>query len=379
MNALQRAWRVYATPAAVFQSLMIGGGYGTGREIVEYFSRFGVVGGYLGLVLAATCFAVLLPISYEFARTFRAYDYASFSRKLLGRYWLGFELIYLIMFALVLAVVASASASLANQYLHVPGISINIILLLLILIVTFYGREWVTRVLAYKAVILCVVFVIYFAAEVSRSSQAIIDQVARDEVRSGWALAAFRYCLYSSVVVPAMLFATRPIQKRREAIASGVISAAVGILPAVLLHTTFAAGYPSVLDKEIPAYTMISSLGRPALTAAYLVILFGSLFDVGIGFIQSVNERISIWSEEKRGVRVTRIGRAGIALLCMLISGALSLLGIVRLIAQGYGVMAYLFLVLFVAPLLTVGLYRLARNKSLPAVQGEPLEEGAPR
>src|SRR5437588_317113 len=118
MNVLQRAWRVYATPAAVFQSLMVGGGYGTGREIVEYFSRFGVVGGYLGLALAATCFAVLLSISYEFARTFRAYDYASFSRKLLGRYWIGFEVIYLIMFALVLAVVASASASLAKQYLH---------------------------------------------------------------------------------------------------------------------------------------------------------------------------------------------------------------------------------------------------------------------
>jgi uncharacterized membrane protein YkvI len=379
MNALQHTWRVYATPGAVFQSLMVGGGYGTGREIVEYFSRFGVVGGYLGLALTATCFAVLLPISYEFARTYRAYDYAHFSRKLLGRYWIGFEVVYLLMFALVLAVVASASGSLAKQYLHVPGISINIILLLLILLVTFYGREWVTRVLAYKAAVLCIVLLIYFAAEIARSGQAIVDQVARVEVRSGWALAAFRYCLYSSVVIPAMLFATRPIQQRREAIVSGVISAAMGVLPAVLLHTTFAAGYPSVIDKDIPVYTMISSLNWPVLTAAYLAILFGSLFDVGIGFIQSINERVSNWSEEKRGALVTPIGRAGIALFCMLVSGALSLLGIVRLIAQGYGFMAYLFLVLFVAPLLTIGLYRLTCSRSLPALQTEALNEGHPR
>lgn len=37
--------RVYVIPGAVYQSLMVGGGYGTGREIVEYFTRFGLFGG----------------------------------------------------------------------------------------------------------------------------------------------------------------------------------------------------------------------------------------------------------------------------------------------------------------------------------------------
>jgi uncharacterized membrane protein YkvI len=156
-----------------------------------------------------------------------------------------------------------------------------------------------------------------------------------------------------------MLFATRSIQRRHEAILSGAISGALGILPAVLLHTAFAAAYPGILDQDIPVYSMIVALNHPVLTVAYLVILFGSLFDVGTGFIQSINERFSRWSEQERGVAVTPLLRVGIALLCMLVSGALSLVGIVRLIAQGYGFMAYLFLVLFVAPVLTVGLYRL--------------------
>jgi uncharacterized membrane protein YkvI len=30
--------RIYIVPRAVFQSVMIGGGYGTGREIVEHFT-----------------------------------------------------------------------------------------------------------------------------------------------------------------------------------------------------------------------------------------------------------------------------------------------------------------------------------------------------
>lgn len=356
-----RIWRVYLVPAGVFQSLMIGGGYGTGREIVEYFSRFGFIGGLLGLALAAGCFALLLIVSFEFARRYSAYDYRSFFRKLLGRGWIVFELLYVTMFALVVAVVAAASADLVQQYLHLPGIIGVVTLLLLVIVFAFYGREWVTRVLAYKALVLSSVFLIYFAIVFSRSSGRIVEQWQSHEVVSGWALAAIRYCLYSSVVIPAMLFATRTIQTRTEAVVAGMTSAALGLVPAALLHISFGAGYPQVKAQAIPLYWMISSLRLPLLTAAYLAILFGSLFDVGIGFIQSINERIDGWSIERRGQHMSRPVRAGIALSCLLLSGALSQLGIVRLIAEGYGTLAYGFLVLFVVPLLTVGMYRIIR------------------
>lgn len=356
-------WRAYLVPAGVFQSLMIGGGYGTGREVVEYFSRFGFVGGLLGLALVAICFAVLLTVSFEFARTYRAYDYRHFFRELLGRGWFAFEVVYLTMFALVLAVVAAASANLVEDYLHLPGALGVSTLLLLVVVFAFFGREWVTSILAYKAVILCGVFLAYFLIEASRSHALIGAQFARHEILSGWPTAALRYALYNSVVIPAMLFATRAIETRRQSVISGITAAFVGVAPAVLLHISFGAGYPAVLERPIPLYWMVESLQLPVLTIAYLVILFGSLFDVGIGFIQSVNERIDGWSMERRGRRITRPARAGIALLCVVVSGALSLIGIVRLIAQGYGAMAYGLLLLFVAPLLTIGIYRLASRR----------------
>lgn len=361
LAAAGRIWRLYLVPAGVFQSLMIGGGYGTGREIVEYFTRFGFTGGLQGLVLAAGCFALLLIVSFEFARCYRAYDYRRFFRQLLGRGWILFELLYVTMFALVVAVVAAASADLVRQYLHLPGIVGVATLLLLVVLFAFYGREWVTGVLAYKALLLSTVFLIYFAVVFSRSSASIVAQYHAHQVLSGWALAAIRYCLYSSVVIPAMLFATRAIETRSEAVLAGTVSAALGLIPAALLHISFGAGYPQIKAQAIPLYWMISSLALPLLTGAYLAILFGSLFDVGIGFIQSINERIDGWAVERRGRPMSRPLRAGIALGCLLISGALSQLGIVRLIAQGYGTLAYGFLVLFVVPLFTVGLARIVR------------------
>ena len=62
------------------------GGYGTGREIVEYSTRFGAGGGILGLFVTVVSWAVVLVLAatWEFARVFQVYDYCTFFKRLLG-------------------------------------------------------------------------------------------------------------------------------------------------------------------------------------------------------------------------------------------------------------------------------------------------------
>ena len=128
------------------------------------------------------------------------------------------------------------------------------------------------------------------------------------------------------------------------------------------MHISFSAGYPQVLSASLPAYWMIAGLGLTPLTVAYGIVVFASLFDVGLGFLQSVNERLDGWSMERHGTSAPWQLQAAAALLCLCVSGGLSLVGVVPLIARGYGTMAWGFLVLFVGPLLTVGVYRLSRT-----------------
>ena len=359
MRDSSRLWRVYVLPAAVFQSVVIGGGYGTGREIVEYFTRFGAAGGLFGLVTVMACLAVLMAMSYEFARQYKAYDYRRFFRELLGPGWIAFEILYLVMFALVLAVIAAAAGKLFQDRAHIPGVLGISLLLLLVIVLVFFGRQWVTRMLAFKAALLSAVFVVYFFVIASSATPAIIAELRRMEILRGWVGGALHYTLYSSVVIPAMLFATAAIRTRREAFISGAISATCGMIPGILLQLSFAAGYPAVLHQAIPAYWMIAGLSIRALTAAYLVVLFGCLLDTGLCFIQSVNERVDGWRLETHRPPLSRAARVCVAIACAVASGGLSLFGVVRLIAQGYGTMAWGFLVLYVAPIMTIGVRRL--------------------
>jgi uncharacterized membrane protein YkvI len=53
--------------AAVFISAVMGGGYGTGREVVELFTRCGLLGGLAGIGIAGGVFALVLVCTYEFS------------------------------------------------------------------------------------------------------------------------------------------------------------------------------------------------------------------------------------------------------------------------------------------------------------------------
>ena len=48
-----KRFQKYFVPGIVFQSCVIAGGYGTGRELVEYFMGYGPKGGLLGMCIVS--------------------------------------------------------------------------------------------------------------------------------------------------------------------------------------------------------------------------------------------------------------------------------------------------------------------------------------
>jgi len=78
MNFMQSSvFKKYFVPGIILQSVVIAGGYGTGRELVEFFLNFGTVGGLMGTVVSLVVWAVICAATFEFARVFRVYDYRS--------------------------------------------------------------------------------------------------------------------------------------------------------------------------------------------------------------------------------------------------------------------------------------------------------------
>lgn len=355
-------FQIYIVPGAVFQSVMVGGGYGTGREIVEYFTRYGFAGGLLALGIAFATMAVILALTFEFARLFQVYDYRNFFKQLLGRGWIAFEILIILLSLLVLAVLASAAGNILQDNFGISYATGLLIMLVVVGGLTFFGREVIARVLTFWSFFLYAVFFTFFIAVFNGNWTAISDAFAHAEILSGWWQSGFKYALYNIAAAPLLLYVARVFETRKQALRSGVIAAAIAMVPAVIFQFAFFAAYPEILTQALPTYWMMGQLGMVVLLVIYSIMLFGTFIETGAGMLQGINERIDAYLIETRGAALGRMAHAIIAVAAIAISAILSLWGITNLIAQGYGTIAWGFLLVYVIPLLSVGLYRIVRS-----------------
>jgi uncharacterized membrane protein YkvI len=361
-----RFFRIYIVPGAVFQSVMVGGGYGTGREIVEYFTSYGGGGGLLGIGVAWLALALVLATTFEFARSFGTYDYRHFFKQLLGRGWVAFEILFILLFLLVLAVLASAAGNILQDHFGIPYTFGLMIMLIAIGILAFYGQELIKQVLTFWSFFLYAVFITFFVTVFSQQGVSIADALAQADVLDGWWQSGLRYAMYNVAIVPLLLYVVRGFETRGEAVRSGLVAGVIAMAPALIFQVTFLTAWPAVLDQSIPVYWMIGQLGSSGLVVVYTIMLFGTFIETGAGVLQGINDRIDGYLKDEHNTALDPLSRAGIAVAAILVSAGLSLWGITALIAKGYGTMAWGFLLVYVIPLLTIGIYRLARRNPGP-------------
>ncbi|NLO03223.1 MAG: hypothetical protein GX126_13035 [Bacteroidales bacterium] len=354
----------YLLPGFIFQSVIIGGGYGTGRELVEYFLRFGPVGGLLGMLLVVmVVWSVFLALTFEFSRLFRAFDYRIFFKKLLGRAWPVFEVTYIAYLIIVLAVLGSASGVLLRDSFNAPYLSGVLIMLVIVGYLTFKGSALIEKILSFWSLVLYLVYALLLVFTFIKFGPDIKNSLTVAEIEPGWFGSGIKYALYNLANVVGILFCLRHIETRREALISGVIAGFTGIIPALLFYFSIIAYYPEILPVELPSVYAFGKLNIPFLYIAFQVILFGTLVETGTALIHAVNERVQS-TFISLGKKLPRYYRPLIASVFLLAAFGISLFGLVNLIAKGYGTVSWGFLIVYILPLATIGLYKILKTKA---------------
>jgi uncharacterized membrane protein YkvI len=357
-------FKKYLLPGFVFQSVTIAGGYGTGRELVEYFLNYGPLGGLLGMFLVTTLmWSIILAISFEFSRKFKAYDYRTFFKKLLGPFWFLFEIIYAVQIFLVLAVIGSAAGVILRDNFGIPYMVGVFIMLAAVGFLTFKGKSLIENFLSVWSIILYLVYAVFFVVALLKFGPMIQKNFASGIILPKWALGGFKYALYNLGTVPAVLFCLNHIESRKEAVTAGILGGFIGIIPGALFFVSVVGYYPGVLPEEIPAVFLLQKAGVPLLLIVFQLVLFGTLIETGTGFNHTVNERIQSTLRAK-GKELLRWHRPLVALIMLLIAVSISTFGLVNLIAKGYGTAAWGFLIAYIIPILTLGIYKIVRSRS---------------
>ena len=362
-------------PAIIAQSMIIGGGYSTGREIVEYTGQFGPPA-WLGVTIIFGGFALIAALAFELARVGQAYDYKNWIRLLIGPLWPLFDLLGVVMILLTIAVMSAATGSVLETTLGLNqwvGLSLVFVMVGML---TWRGTAYIERFKTVGSVGLYLAYVGYAVLVLTRVEAPNVDPGTLPVASTAQIVVkAVQYVGYNISVFPAVLFCLYRQTSRKQAISSGVLAGVLMTLPLALTFLCLLRFWPdeSVVGKEtaIPWLPMLETAAGDS--AKWWIIVFGAvagwtLLETAVGSIHALVDRLERNLDDIPKFLRPRDGtfqprqRAMISVGVLMLAVSLAPIGIVDLIAQGYGALAWGYIVLMALPLFTIGVWRIVRH-----------------
>jgi uncharacterized membrane protein YkvI len=357
----------YLLPGFIFQSAIIAGAYGSGREIAEFFLGQGPLGGLLGMAVTTTIFSIVLVATFEFSRHFRLYDYRSFFKALLGRGWPVYEILYWLLMILVLSIVGAAAGDIVRDTFGLPPFVGIIGIMSLIALLVFFGSAALERFFTAWSFVLYGTYILLLGWHLVQHGDQIQANLTAFGINEGWLQNGIAYSGYNLATVPALLFCIRHLGSRRDAVIAGIAAGPIAMLPAAFFFIAMIGQYESLLaagrDSVLPVTILLNSLsGAGFLIYLFPIVLFGTFIETGAALIHGVNERLDQAFAE-RSVQMPRWMRPAVALAILFLAVVMAdAIGLTSLVAQGYGSITWGFLLIYLLPILTYGVWLLGRR-----------------
>lgn len=371
MTAARANWfERYLLPGFAFKAVVIGGGYATGRELAEFFLPHGPTGGVLAIVLAMLVWSVICALTFVFAQASQSFDYRSFFQHLLGPGWLLFEAAYLLFIVLILAVFGAAAGAIGEALFGLPQIVGTLTLVAAIAAVVAFGNKAVERLFKWVTIFLYAVYAVFAVLALSAFGDRAAANFAEPQAMGDWWLGGLTYAGYNVIGAVIILPVIRHITSRKDAIVAGLLSGPLAIWPALVFFICMIAFYPAIGEETLPSDYLLRQLNLPAFHVIFQLMIFSALLESGAGSVHAFNERIAGAYKARRGHEISAGARLLIAAVILVFAVFLAdALGLVTLIAQGYRFLALAIFLLFIAPLLTIGLWQLSRKRAPIAEQ----------
>lgn len=241
---------------AVFIGTVVGAGFATGQEIMQFFTCFGRIG-MLTVILSGVLFYILAAAVIRSAARSGTYNYRDFVYRTAGRR-IGFVYDILITAFLFIgtSIMFSGSGALFRESFGLPNAWGIILMALLTLVVILQALNGILRINSIIVPVLFFVVVSVLGAAILGSDTADIGSKLALSYRGGFAkpFAYFIfYCCYNTFLAIGVLSAIPEKIKDTGALRLGVFFGAAGLmLLSLMLNICLTLEVPGVFGYSIP-------------------------------------------------------------------------------------------------------------------------------
>lgn len=359
---MKRKWYPIFAVAFTYAAMLMGGGFATGREIIQFHARFGT-GGVFSLIVAAISLSYVGIVALSLAVQWKTFDYKSFVITLYRTFlpnsvapkaFTVYDIIVVITTPIGIAVMIAAFASMLAQETGMAyGLTTAIGALIILLLVTFGDKG--IRAFGFWGTIGIVIGLAIALAYIFEPSKTFsVIALGVFPLGSGWLLSGVLYMAYNCVCVVAAISIAEVLPDRFSAITAGGIGGIIAVLCYAFVYLVLMAYYPQILNEPLPLWFTFDVAAIPALRFLYDIILSLAVLTTGVGSVLILVKRFMPVLTPKFGGREF-LSRFTLSILAILFGLGLSFFGIIQLIAVGYTAVAWIAILFFVVPLLVFG------------------------
>lgn len=303
--------------AATYIGTVVGAGFASGQEMLQFFAVFGIRG-LLGIILVTALFIVFGYIIMEMGKELGAESHLEIIRHTGGRF-LGPIIDYLITFFLfgaLTAMIAGAGA-LVNQQFGLSPLWGNALMAVFTVATVLTGIKGVIN--SVSAVVPFLVTSVIGISIISvffippATDENILVSESTSVLITNWLWAAILYISYNMVLSISVLGSLGVEAKDKKAIRNGAVLGGIGLgAAAIAIYLAVEKNLDAVQGVEIP---MIFIAGRISyvLQTVYAVVLVAEIYTTAVGSLYGFAARVSDMDSKK--ARYYIIGTAALALV----------------------------------------------------------------
>lgn len=320
-----------------FVGLIIGAGFASGQEIMQYFTSFGTLG-LVGAIVAALAFTFLGMTLAQLGSDLQEVSHKGVIYKISGRY-LGAVLDFLITFFLfgVAVVMFAGAGSTFNQMFGISPMVGSIIMVALTIATLLLNVKNIINIIAIVTPYLMgIIFIILvysiFTMDLSWSQA---DTLAKEQASaaSNWFVGALLYVSYNIAAGAALLIVMGGTEKNRKVAGAGGIFGGLmlGAL-IVLINIAMFVKIDVVAGVDMPTLELANQI-HPAVGVLMSIALLGMMYNTAVGMFYSFTVRF---------IEPTKKGFKPAVIIVGLLGFAASLVGFTDLVGKVYSTMGYL-------------------------------------
>lgn len=329
--------------AFAFIGAIVGAGFASGQEIMQYFTAFG----YMGLAaaaLAAVLFAYVGLMMLRIGSRIGATSHDDAIYRISGK-WLGMAVDYILIFTFfgVGVVMIAGAGSLLNQHFGIERWIGSLIMTLLIVGTILMPVERVILFIAAVTpfLIIALVIIVLYSVYSNQASLAELEPISRETMTTlpSWHISAINYVSFN-VSVAAGIAIVMGGSEENESIASwGGFLGGLGVgLLIVAAYFAIFLKIEDVIHADLPLLRIIQDLS-PTLGILMTIVLFGMIYNTGVAEFYAFVARFN-----KMGTQRAYL----FAVLTGAVAFVLSFVGFTKLVAYFYPLIGYLGILLII-------------------------------